>query len=435
MKNRLSQLDTNNLEALYYQLTLAEQHIFDLLVNWFATHRYAIGGITLAQATMADDFITRETANRIVQFFKKLGIITTEKRPYTSNVTKPTPWWFTPHIQAALKKMYKRYPKGSIIKKVTLTLGMLFCVSENNSQNIRNNIGRLLGKDIKYRGYQRRDENRIAMKQKIDKVLGIRAALLKRGESEPIDPYKLMAFSDGCLDECIAKMRFSKPKYPYRFFLAQALDWCKYNNQEPDWILADALRMQRIPEFENSRPDSAKASWKSGKPVNSKSPEQIRSENEEHQKRERMESSSLAQSYAERKRRAETSRFEVLSLDEKIEHRKRQLSIGSFLSGLPESSEGRRQIEEELAALIAQRDTQKSTEVIDPVLDGSETPQGPPSLNVGDFSKDLSDPYVQLVVKGLVANLQKVSFESEEGKAIRARLGVYGIPIPSVGTR
>jgi hypothetical protein len=102
------------------------------------------------------------------------------------------------------------------------------------------------------------------MKEKISKVLSIRDALLRRGEKDPIDCYKLLAFSNACLDDCIAKMKHATPRQPYSFFVQMALDYSKWNSEKPDWTTVDTLRQQKLREFETERPSYAKAS--EGKP-------------------------------------------------------------------------------------------------------------------------------------------------------------------------
>src|ERR1044072_845656 len=131
-----------------------------------------------------------------------------------------------------LAKLYTRFPLFAL--NIAMLLSPILCFNKNKSLYSGKVTGSVIKNCINISTSQRSRRGFVEMKQKIDKVNGIRAALLKRGEAELIDPYKLMAFSDACLDDCITKMKYATPKYPYRYFLKCAFDYCKWNNPEPD---------------------------------------------------------------------------------------------------------------------------------------------------------------------------------------------------------
>ncbi len=370
MKRSLSQYVANNPKRFFESLPFSMRHTLTVMLDYFATPGYVVRGIEISNPTIAGDIIRHETVSRAISEFRKLGILETQGRGHTSNITFLTDWWRKPNVQAQLPKFFKRFPILSPIKKkftqFAMNLALLISSatpgkidSEENSIHgsgfkpaIRNVFNR---SPVNERGSGRRE-----MKQKIDKVVGIRAALLKRGEKEQVDPYRLIGFSEECLDYCIAEIRHATPKWPYRFFLKLAFDWCKRNNQEPDYVLADLLRTERVPEFESAQPYSVGTSKGAPAPIRkpgkydknaseyTKSNEQIVAKTKETQKRGEMEN----------KKRDE-------------EHRQK--------------------IDNERA--------------------------------------NLEDPFTKWVVQGLADKLCKVDYHSEDGKELRERLAAYGVHV------
>jgi hypothetical protein len=256
VKTNLSQYLTNNPKKFFELIPDCLHHVISVLLDYSTTPGYVTRGLEISNITIAGTYCTPQTVSKQISLLRTLGLIETIRRPHTSNITFLTDWWRNPKVQKILPLFFKRFPKlKPRVFKVALLLSMLFSsvlVAKENKLTYFQNLktGTAIKNGINRSGGQRRGRELEPMKQKIEKILGIRSALLKRGETEVIDPYKLLAFSDACLDECIASMKFSTPKHPYRYFLSRAFEYSKQNNIEPDWITADTMRNKRIDAFE-----------------------------------------------------------------------------------------------------------------------------------------------------------------------------------------
>lgn len=296
MKFLTSQDPAKNLNQIRERITPSEDCILTILLEEFSLTIKKHGGTTIPHDVIATKAgVSTRTVERAISKFKLLGLFTTERRFDNSNVTKMTSFWRRPNVQKELSLSYSRFPVFRMAF-AALSLGLLLStkVFSENMSDLRINL-----KTVIRNGINLKDPE---MKEKISKVLSIRDALLRRGEKDPIDCYKLLAFSNACLDDCIAKMKHATPRQPYSFFVQMALDYSKWNSEKPDWQLADTLRLKKLPEIENplARPVSAPAT--PGKTVykqtgGEKSPslevrksnEQLVRETKERQKREERE--------------------------------------------------------------------------------------------------------------------------------------------------
>jgi hypothetical protein len=265
MNYTISQYARNKIENLFSMLTPKQSLVLDAYVSEWADPIKRIGGTTIDAETIGKLVnCSEKTVYRANAKFRELGLITTKKRFDNSNITKPTPWWRSPAVQSALPLFFSRYP---IFRQSVLSIGLLLSLSAFQKTSDRDReklsacfpdikslvIGNGINRSARFKGYQK-GRFSIDMKQKIEKVQWIERGLVSRGEKEVIDRYKLMAFSDECLDYCIGKMKYAKPKYPYRFFLATAYEWCRYENKEPDYALAESLRLEGVFEPKEKTP-------------------------------------------------------------------------------------------------------------------------------------------------------------------------------------
>lgn len=409
MKAQLSQTVIHNPKKFFSLAPNCLMHVMGELLNYSATPGYAVRGLTISNNTIAGIYCTPRTVRKQISFLRDLGLIKTQRRGYTSNVTWLTDWWRRKDVQLLLPEFFDRYPKlKARVFKINLVLSMLFSVGKIDSEDkslhyldlkrrtaIKNGLNRS--------GYERRGISSIPMKQKIDKILGIRSALLKRGETELIDPYKMLGFSDNCLDDCIAAMKFAKPKYPYRFFLAKAFEYCKQNNEEPDWVTADTMREKRLSAFENEpiRPAGIKTYIKSESAEVRKSNEQIVAETKERQKRVETE---------------RLSKFPKVPQDKQLDEDRASLEVmkaqlaaqtpGSFLYGFTKQAiEG-----------LEKRIQDLGVPLIEEIVKA-------------DGRVDIHSPGVSMIIQSQVDELNRVGWDSNEGIRIRGFLNGVGVRI------
>jgi hypothetical protein len=249
MKLLISQDPAKNLNQIRERITPSEDCILTILLEEFSLTIKKYGGTTIPHDVIATKAgVSTRTVERAISKFRLLGLFTTERRFDNSNVTKMTSFWRRPNVQKELSLSYSRYPIFRMAF-AALSLGLLLSTkvfSENMS------VSRINLKTVIRNGINLKDPE---MKEKISKVLSIRDALLRRGEKDPIDCYKLLAFSNACLDDCIAKMKHATPGQPYSFFVSLALEYSKWNSEKPDWTTVDTLRQQKLREFETKRQD------------------------------------------------------------------------------------------------------------------------------------------------------------------------------------
>lgn len=409
MKRSLSQLELKSCETLA-KLTDTQFRVLEFFLSWMTTPGYRVRGVTTAHETIAKELVvTRVTVTRCVEKLRQLGLVKTEERPYTYNITWITDWFGLPFVQSILPLFFKRFPLFYVLTLVSLMSGNIID-SENKIHNllIRNGsvIKNCLNRSLRLTVDQKK-ELRLVMKAKIEKILGIRAALVKRGETELIDPYKLTAFSDECLDDCIVKMKFATPKYPYRYFLKQAFEWSKWNNIEPDFVTADALRESRIPEFEQApsqdklpvRP--AGSGFKKAPEEPRKSNEQIVQETKERQKREQQGSQDRFKAIP----RSDLDIEDQKTLQELREQLKRH-TPGSFQYGI--TADLIRGFEGKFAKM-------EEPKVEEPV--------------VVTAASDFNNPAIRAVIQAQVDRLREVDYHGEDGIRIRAFLNEIGIKV------
>lgn len=426
MKKNPSQYQSNPKKILD-RLTVAQRSVMSLLLDWSRDPRYRIGGMHIGQAKLGDLVgIRRESANKAIGFLKDMGLIEVEGRTNNTNITKISSWWGLPYVQKLLPHYFKKYPIFSIALPLFLLTSLWIRVDNENKSHNTSGYGSAIRNGFNIWSRQRRDQYRVAMKHKIEKVNAIRAALIQRGERELIDPYKLLAFSEECLDDCIAHMKHAKPKYPYRYFLAKALEWGKNNNQEPDWLSADALRETRIPEFESNRPagnnkkDGNKfiVQGASPAPVVAKPVASSMQKTLENQKREKLESDERMKRIGEQRQQKTAEEFALLDIDQKIQRTKSSLAFAAIMINSPTGVANREALQAQLAALVAERDRQ-------------QTPWPPlPEVPRDEFGRvDLFHPDIEPIVQAQADRLVQVGLECEEGVRLRRWLNGVGVPI------
>lgn len=409
MKAQLSQTVTHNPKKFFSLAPNCLMHTMTKILDYSSTPGYAVRGIEISNITIAGDYCTSDTISKQISLLRNLGLIETRRRGYTSNITWLTDWWRRKDVQKLLPEFFKKFPrlKPRLLTNLALSISMLFSgltlPNRVKSTHFLNSGTAIRNYCLNRSGYERRGRDSIPMKQKIDKILGIRSALLKRGETELIDPYKMLGFSDNCLDDCIAAMKFAKPKYPYRFFLAKAFEYCKQNNEEPDWVTADTMREKRLSAFENEpiRPAGIKTYIKSESAEVRKSNEQIVAETKERQKRVETE---------------RLSKFPKVPQDKQLDEDRASLEVmkaqlaaqtpGSFLYGFTKQAiEG-----------LEKRIQDLGVPLIEEIVKA-------------DGRVDIHSPGVSMIIQSQVDELNRVGWDSNEGIRIRGFLNGVGVRI------
>jgi len=260
---------------LVYDLTDSELTVLDRILFYVA--RYG-NTIQFNQTYFGEQQgFTRQTANRAIAKFKKLGLILIKQRRIGCGILSITNYFSLPRVRAILSRFFNAYPVFKIGISMLLSEYVTAYKNKTSSPDPARRLFRIgLNRSAVNKAYQRSDKK--VNEVTIRKILDIERALVARGESlDTMDTEKLAAFSDECLDSVSMQMKKAHPKQPFAFFMHLCMKWCKENNQEPIFAKADALRqLNLLSKFRASRPASIAEQIKAKEPQRNSYSQQVR---------------------------------------------------------------------------------------------------------------------------------------------------------------
>ena len=266
MNKTISQADIlKNPAQLLYNLTDSEFVVIQKILFYVAHYGNYIDFNQLYLSEQQG--FTRQTANRAVAKFKKLGLVLIKRRRIGCGILSITNYFSLPRVRAAIAHFFSAYPVFRINVSMLLSEYVSSVRIKDTPDPDRRLFRIALNRRSVNEAYQKSDKK--VNEVTIRKILDIERALVARGESlETMDTEKLAAFPEECLDEVSLRMKKSQPKQPFGFFMHLCMEWCKQNNQEPVFAKADALRqLNLLAKFrEKSRPAGIRDQIKAKEP-------------------------------------------------------------------------------------------------------------------------------------------------------------------------
>lgn len=300
-------------------LTEAEYTVLDVALTAATYHG---NGFLFNQTYLGErKGFTRQTANRAVAKFKKLGLFLVKQRRKGCAYLSISNYFSFPLVRAAISHKFTKYP-GFQIRLSMLLPEYVSAIQRETSCPDRQlfRIGLNRSSENERRANRDKKVNEVTIR----KILDIERALVARGESlETMDTEKLAAFSMECLDNVSMQMRKAHPKQPFGFFVHLCMKWCKENNEEPVFAKADVLRqLGLLAKFRASRPAGLKEQIKTaGEPKKPDYAQQLRERQATEKRLEALERANL-EDYLRRKKQEQTQqakpRYEGDQLAEEI---------------------------------------------------------------------------------------------------------------------
>ena len=239
---------------LVSDLTEAEYTVLDTALAAVAHHG---NGLLFNQTYLGErEGFTRQTANRAISKFKKLGLVMVKQRRQGCAYLSITNYFSYPLVRAAISHKFTKYPRFQI--RLSMLLSEYVSSDKTKKTSSPDPDRQLFRIGLNRSNENERGSNRDKKVNEVTirKILDIERALVARGESlEAMDTEKLAAFPEECLDAVSLRMKKAHPKQPFGFFMHLCMQWCKENNQEPVFAKADALRqLNLLAKFRTVRP-------------------------------------------------------------------------------------------------------------------------------------------------------------------------------------